>query len=72
VDKRRVEAPVFEGANMRFNLLWSLSVVVPMVLLCLLLEPLTGELSAAFLSAGVTIACLLFWIEHWSCSRPTG
>ena len=49
---------------MRFNALWSGSAVVPMVLLCLLLEPLTGEPGASLLSVGVTIACLLFWIEH--------
>lgn len=49
---------------MRFNILWSLSAVVPMILLIFLLEPLAGEAAAALLSVSVTIACNLFWIEH--------
>jgi hypothetical protein len=49
---------------MLFNMLWCVSAVVPMVLLRLLLEPLTGEPSAAFLAAGVIISSNLLWTEH--------
>ena len=49
---------------MRFNILCGLSALVPMILLCFLLEPLTGEPAAALLSVGLTIACLLYWIEQ--------
>ena len=54
---------------MRFNILWSMSALLPMVLLRLLLEPLTGDSNAAFLAAGVTIALHLLWIEHCRIQR---
>ncbi len=49
---------------MRFILLWLISATVPMFLLRLLLEPLTGVSNAAFLAAGVVIASNLLWIEY--------